>query len=586
METSERIMKVKADLQKISPLALPQYLADCEFYDMQDTQKVLDEALKEFEDEGGVAGGLADVILSGTVNASALVLLKKFDKNTYKKAVKGKVNFGGLFQQIKNFTYPEEILDSSSNDIIRNSMQDQLQRSESGLSQKYKDGKLNYNSKIRAKEWDNEQKKAEYKEKYLKNNDEDVIGQKVYKNREDAVKNGAQGKDAATTDHVVPLAQIHAEHCAFARRYLGQKTANQIVNSDENYQILNQSSNSSKNDKSVDKWTDDLKKRLKKKPDDENRKRKEKAIENKEKLKKKEEKAKKHIRNEMLKEGSNTVLIEQVGKIIETMIGPLAFEIKDSIKNGITYGFSSNNTLECIFERIWRALKYVASQLPTLIGNLIGDIAQMLTAFFAEACKMIRDFFGKYIEIAMNGISIIIEAVKVLTKPGMSSAQKGDAICKLIIAFATGVLGNSLINIILDTPWLQAVPDFFKDLISITLSAVISAVVTHFFNKLDIFNIKREIRIQRVKEIFNLRIQQLKKNTANFEIVVTEKLKEQRIKIETIKANISESISCGDFEALNNSIDQVADVFNVSIPYSNTKEFVEYIRANSKIKIA
>lgn len=52
------IEQIKADLTNISPLALPQYLAECEFYDMEDSQKVLSAAIQEFDKSGGVTSNL------------------------------------------------------------------------------------------------------------------------------------------------------------------------------------------------------------------------------------------------------------------------------------------------------------------------------------------------------------------------------------------------------------------------------------------------------------------------------------------------------------------------------------------------
>ena len=46
--------EICADLEKISPLALPEYLAKCEFYDRSNAYKVLEKAVDEFKGKGGV----------------------------------------------------------------------------------------------------------------------------------------------------------------------------------------------------------------------------------------------------------------------------------------------------------------------------------------------------------------------------------------------------------------------------------------------------------------------------------------------------------------------------------------------------
>ena len=45
--------KAVEEIKKISPLALPEYIAQCEFYDEKESRKVFDEVVAEFEKDGG-----------------------------------------------------------------------------------------------------------------------------------------------------------------------------------------------------------------------------------------------------------------------------------------------------------------------------------------------------------------------------------------------------------------------------------------------------------------------------------------------------------------------------------------------------
>ena len=225
--------QIQEDLKHISPLALPEYLANCEYYDKSNAFEVLDEAVKEFEgkQEGGIGKAMIDVMLPTSIQAVSMVFLKKYNKNLYDKALKGKVNWGGIIKQAITFQYDENFIQySKSGDEL---LHYDLKHDASGLSDDYK-----------RKEWDNDKRKDEFKKNYSENTD--IIGQNVHKTEQEAQEAGADpNRDIITVDHVIPLAKIHDQYGSFAQRYVGQEKMNQIANSDENFQALSQSSNSS-----------------------------------------------------------------------------------------------------------------------------------------------------------------------------------------------------------------------------------------------------------------------------------------------------------------------------------------------------
>ena len=525
--------QIQEDLKHISPLALPEYLANCEYYDKSDAFEVLDEAVKEFEGKegnGGIGKTMIDVMLPTSVQAVCMVFLKKFNKNLYNKALNGKVNFGGIVKQVITFQYDEKFIQySKSGDEL---LHYGLKHDASGLSDDYK-----------RKEWDNEKRKDEFKENY--SDDKDVIGQSTYKTKQEAQDAGADpNRDLITVDHVIPLAKIHDQYGSFAQRYVGQEKMNQIANSDQNFQALNQSSNSSKNDQSAKEWIDGLKKRLDKKPGDPQRERKEKAVTAEEILLKKEEESKKFIQTELLKSGSETVLWEQVGKIMETLAGPVFFEIRESYSYGVCHGFNTDNPLEALLGRTKRVLLYMIQRLPKLIGDLLGDLSQMLIHLATAIFDIFTGIFKKFISIIMSGISTIIESVKVC-------------------------FNSTLLS----------------EIFSPIISAVLSAVAIYFFDKLDLFNLKRELRRQRIEEIFALRKQKLQEASQQFDIIVSEKLKQQRIAMEKIRQTLNDSFRAKDFETLNSALDNACALFCVEVPYKNTMEFMDYLRKNPQIVI-
>lgn len=584
------IEQIKADLTNISPLALPQYLAECEFYDMEDSQKVLSAAIQEFDKSGGVTSNLIESIWTGTVNGGALILLKKLDKpqTTYEKAKKGGINFGNILKQIKDFNYPEEYLPKPNNQFAQSLQYDRYRRADSSIN-KHQEG-------YDRRQWADSTKMNEFKNANFTN--KDVIGVNVYRTTEES--RFATGKEnyAVHADHIVSLNRLSEEHSNFAGRYMDDRQLKEIVNSIKNLQPLNASSNESKGSLSHKDWIKNTERRLsiekqrlndphlsdiKRKKLEEIVIRREQEISKKKELLTIEKKAKLDIHIDMLSKGGENVLIQQIGKIIETLIGPISYEIKDAIKNGLSYGFDTDNKLKGLLLRIWRILKYIASQLLRIIGDLIGDLSTMIAQFFAEMAKIIRNFFGKFLDVALSGISIIIEAIKILLDPKTNSVQKGDAVSKLIVTFLTTIIGQFLIDLGLNA---LGLPDPFSELISVVVSSALSAVVVYFFDKLDIFNIKRELRNQRINEIFELRIKKIKEDGANFDLVVTETMKQQRIQFEEIKAGIRISLDSNEYDGVNKFLDSASDFFKIKIPYSNPLAFIEYVKNNNEILIS
>lgn len=559
--------QIQEDLKHISPLALPEYLANCEYYDKSNAFEVLDEAVKEFEgkQEGGIGKAMIDVMLPTSVQAVSMVFLKKCNQSLYDKALKGKVNWGGIIKQAITFQYDASFIQYSKggDELLHYG----LKHDASGISDPYK-----------RKEWDNDKRKDEFKKNYSE--DTDIIGQNVYKTEQEAQKAGADpNRDIITVDHVIPLAKIHDQYGSFAQRYVGQEKMNQIANSDENFQAMNQSSNSSKNDKSVKEWVDGLKERLDQKPDDPERERKGKAVAAEEVLLQKEKESKKFIQTELLKSGTETVLLEQIGKIVETLTGPVIFEIRESCSYGVCHGFNTDNLLEALCGRAKRVLLYMFHRLPGLIGDLIGDLSQMLIHLATTIFDLFTGIFKKFIGIIMSGISTIIDSVKICFNKDMSPAQKGDAITKLLVALMVNVIGNFALDALF--PGSTLLSEIFSPIIS----AVLSAVAIYFFDKLDLFNLKRELRRQRIEEIFALRKQKLQEASQQFDIIVSEKLKQQRIAMEKIRQTLNDSFKAKDFETLNSALDDACALFCVEVPYKNTMEFMDYLRKNPQIVI-
>ncbi len=604
IKTPEEILK---DLENVSPLALPAYLQECEYFDRSDAFEELEKAIEQFEGKGGVANSLLDTTLKAVINSVTLVLLRKFNEPLYKKVIKTKSTDFTTYAK-KAFTFSLDDYDEETRALYTTPsalQQDALRR---GMvrhpGEADKNG--NYDPLFDADKYRRE-KDFEVKTKSGKKRSREF----VEKCSEDGkTVRGAGGQvlsidkkngdptTVAQGDHVVPLKKIHEDRGKFVERYLDSDTLQNIVNDDANFQIISKSINCAKgggmtniqyieqcekietaselykkmetasgaekkalqkeiselglspvkrkaarNMANKDKLTEKEKKDLEKY---------ELTEEQKKELRENQKKAEAKIRDELLKGGAKTVLLEQVGKLIETLIGPISFELRDSIKNGITSGFDGCNSFEAFCKRLWRALKYIFKELARILGETMGDLGKMLATFFMNACKMIKDLFGKIFDVLVSGISVLVDSIKILMGQG-SAAEKGEAILKLVVGFVTGILGQTVIDNVLNS---LGVPAPFSDIFSAIFSAVISTLVMAGFEKLDIFGLKREMLRKRIDEIFDARAEKLSEASRAFDMATLQTLKKNREAMETIRLELEKGMREKDFESLNETLDE------------------------------
>lgn len=621
-KTHEEILK---DLENISPLALPDYLNTCEYYDQTRAIDILEKANAEFKNNGGIASELFRAAWHSVVNSVGLCLLRKFDNNLYRKVVKSKsTDFAKYAQLAFTFEYPEtyHAWDTPDGSYVVDSMkQDSLRRGMSQLDMDHYEGGKDYRDKQSTGD-------------FLARNSQD--GQTVY---------GLDGKplnihddnrsQRAEADHVVPLQTIHNQSKYFIQRYVdldktdekGRTVLQQIVNDDKNFQVLPGDKNASKggaltniqfieqvekiekasnlykqmetaspeekqnlqaeiNKLNLSKTKRDAARQIANEenlsPEEKEKLKKYKLTEEeKKKLRENQNKAEKHLRKEFIKQGGETVLIEQIGKIIEIMIGPVGFELRDSIKNGIQHGFEDCNTFVAFSRRIWRALKYTIQQLGNVLVGLVKDMAKMLSTFFLAACKALQSFFGKFFDLALSGISVIIDAIQILMGKG-SMMEKGDAILKLIVGFSTGILGQFVIDTLLES---LGLPDPFSDIAAAVISAVISTLVMGLFDRLDVFGLKEEMRRQRIEEIFRLRRKKLEEDISFFQAATSAKILEQKKKMESFENDLVSAFSSGNYERIDHSLDNILDFFDMETPYSSFDSFLEWLKQKEPVVI-
>ena len=163
----------------------------------------------------------------------------------------------------------------------------------------------------------------------------------------------------------------------------------------------------------------------------------------------------------------------------------------------------------------------------------------------------------------------------------MSAAEKGDAIVKLIGGSVMAIAGigiEALLNKIgIGDPWSTVLATMF--------SGMASALFMYLLDKADLFSVKAERREARIKEIFELRKQELMENTRIFDAEVRNAMRRQRIAYEKLQMSMDSALEEKDFSKASQVLDGFAEFFQVEIPYNDTESFIKYIKGQKVITI-
>lgn len=283
------------------------------------------------------------------------------------------------------------------------------------------------------------------------------------------------------------------------------------------------------------------------------------------------------IRGTAVKNAASQAKDYAVGNLILFIVKPIYYEISDIFKNGLKEGVGADSGTQALGIRFTRVKKYVMTHAKAFFGDSILDFVKGFVSSLIEG--IISLFVGmlkQVLKILKEGVKILVGSVQILfgkNAKAMSPAQKGDAIIKLIggsVIAISGVALESLLNKIgIGEPW--------SVVLSTMLSGIASALFMYILNKADLFSTKAEKRYERVKEIFDERIKDVQEATELFDRVALETMKEQRLQFESIQEEINTGLESNDIDSINTGLYKLADFMKVDLPYSNTKEFCDYM---------
>ena len=631
----EERKKAIEELEYASPLEISRLLQEMELYDEKTSQEVLDEVHEKFdsaehlEDEVlkpvfmSVIDGLLEATSGGRAarkkGLTASRVVEECTSFSYDDLEDNHTNVNG-YTEYKNINHDEieyQVQLEKWKKDGKNGDRPQYNGSvNSNSTQEYVRSNLEDSSAM-----NDYKEKQRHGEKKIKDEYTGKDNLYVSQNNMPDNYNDETHRKQAQPDHIVPLKQLHEQ---YKHNYaLDDSDLKRIANSESNLAITSAEINQVKRDmtnKQYIEWMDEHGKPL-----DENtkkimlQKQKEatKSIEsdvNKTVAKnlvgkgQVDEKAMKNAVNEFKENNGQAPTEEQrnqieqnlikkktneirgtavknaagqakdyaVGNLILFIVKPIYYEISDIFKNGLKEGVGADSGSQALGIRFTRVKKYVMTHAKAFFGDSILDFKGFVSSLIEGIISLFVGMLKQVLKILKEGVKILVGSVQILfgkNAKAMSPAQKGDAIIKLIggsVIAISGVALESLLNKIgIGDPW--------SVVLSTMLSGIASALFMYILNKADLFSTKAERRYERVKEIFDERIKDVQEATELFDRVALETMKEQRLQFESIQEEINTGLESNDIDSINTGLYKLADFMKVDLPYSNTKEFCDYM---------
>ena len=265
-------------------------------------------------------------------------------------------------------------------------------------------------------------------------------------------------------------------------------------------------------------------------------------------------------------------LMYLAGNVVLLVMKPLYYEIQDIVMNGFQCGVHAKGVKEAISIRFGRVKEYVwnyISSQKAVLGSLYDMLKDFISAFIEGIIGMFVGVFKKILRVLKEGVKIGMQAYSTLfgeESKNKTAAEKGDAIVKLLGGSVVALCGIGINTLLEKLPMLN---EDVREVIFTLLSGLASILLFYALDKADLFNVKKDKREQRLNEVFEMRIAEIKENTSSFENAACEAIKNSYLKSREILTQIRLAAEQDDYVSLNVALQQYHEFM---IPESKTVE--------------
>lgn len=442
-----------------------------------------------------------------------------------------------MFDRIINFRYDNDIDPLSSNEEIRKMFYNNENREMlNKIAEESQKAQKQLFTEDRSQDKLDREGKLKYRES--KKDENGILTDELTRQKGEFLEYEKNGQKYQKSD-------MHADHiqaraaAKYNSEYITEKGVEELkefYNSDDNFQIIHASANTSKGDVRVydengiditykatpeqmveatcERWEEDTKSGnkkaiLKEKGYlDEDGKKVKKEV--REKLKKRYEKS----MNEESKVILKNIKYHSVGKtamkstaasfpkifagqIMYYGIPPIVYETKCIIKN-------RNVDLDNFFIKLQKAFERIIDYMQSNLSNMFSNIAHnslksFLRIFFDMIIEMLKGTVKKIFKMIKDIVMAFVNSIKILGDKNRTAAEKADAVVTTL-----GITISSIaVNVIIEILEKQCPPlKPFTDPLQVIITILTTNIVMLILQKMDIFNVRYGLMVAKIKEIF------------------------------------------------------------------------------------
>lgn len=241
-------------------------------------------------------------------------------------------------------------------------------------------------------------------------------------------------------------------------------------------------------------------------------------------------------------------LMYAMGNAVLLIVKPMYFELKDGFTNGFIEGVGASSAKEAFKIRFCRIRDYVWKQLAsikTFLTNGLEFLKNFLSTLIESLINMFVGLFKQILKVVKEGVKLVMQASSVLfgkASRNLSTAEKGDAIVRMIGGSIAAFCGIAIDSLLKDLP-----DENLRGVVSTFVSGLAGILVFYAIDKADLFNVKEERRNKRIREIFEMRIEDIRSRMDDMSTAACEKMRESSIRVAEFLEGISSASESLDY---------------------------------------
>ncbi len=264
---------------------------------------------------------------------------------------------------------------------------------------------------------------------------------------------------------------------------------------------------------------------------------------------------------------------QSIGKIIAGQViyysaPPLVYEVRTILQDK---SINVENALEKLGASVKRVGEYVVSKLKTIFVNIaFNSLKKFVKSFMDILINLVKATVKKLLKIAKNLVLSTVDAVRIISNPNATRAQKADSVVNLFSVTITSCVIEVMFEVLGDT---LHIPEPFDDIIFGPLQILTTVICTNLtmiiLKKADLFDVQRGFRMTQIRTLFSeaedevAEMYSVSRAYADFEIKRI--IKQARIECHSISDNLSEMDLSRD--SVRHELEKINKMFSMGIDF-------------------